>query len=100
MTTNIRPLSAAHRVGSPAADDQDPAATVIKLIADHLGTQSWTLTPTMRIIEDLGADSLDYVELIMTVEERFHIALPADSLPSIRTLGDLVSFVVSSQQYR
>jgi acyl carrier protein len=71
--------------------ESEPAtvSTVIKIVADHLGMPAWRLEPSMRIVEDLGADSLDFVELVMTIEERFHLTIPQEVISEISTLNDL-----------
>lgn len=69
---------------------------VIRIVADHLGRPSATLQPEMDIISDLGADSFDHIELVMTVEERFGITLREYSVDKMKTISSLVEIVYSS----
>ncbi len=69
--------------------------SVARLVGGHLGLPAATISGNARI-EDLGADSLDRVELIMTIEERFNITIPQGVAPSIDSIADLVSIVTSA----
>lgn len=66
---------------------------VIALIGDQLGAEPGSVTPQARFIEDLKADSLDVVELIMTLEERFGITIPDSEAEKIQTVGAAVHHV-------
>lgn len=63
------------------------------IIANQLDIDADSITVESRLIEDLKADSLDVVELIMDLEQEFGIEIPDDDLPKIKTVGDIVSFV-------
>ena len=63
------------------------------LVAEQLGVDIATLTPEANILEDLGADSLDVVELVMAIEEEFDIEIPDEDAESMRTLGDVEKYV-------
>lgn len=65
------------------------------LVAEQLGVDIETLTPEANILEDLGADSLDVVELVMAIEEEFDIEIPDEDAESMRTLGDVEKYVVA-----
>jgi acyl carrier protein len=67
---------------------------VTRLICEQLGANPNQLTRQMRFQEDLGADSLDLVELVMQLEEVFEITIPDDEAQKIRTVGDAIDFVV------
>ena len=60
------------------------------ILVEQLGVQENQLTPDARIEEDLGADSLDKVEIIMSVDERFNVSVPDEIAERVSTVGDLV----------
>jgi len=67
------------------------------LIMEELSVDEAIITPEARLVEDLGADSIDAVELIMTVEDTFAIEISDEVLQSIKTVNDLVSYIESKQ---
>ena len=66
---------------------------IVNLIAEKLGKKPSDIKMTSRLIEDLGADSLDVVELIMTFEDEFGIALPDEDVSKMKTVGDITSYI-------
>jgi len=66
---------------------------VKSIIADQLGVAEEQIKPESKFIEDLGADSLDIVELIMAMEEEFQTEIPDEEAEKIRTVGDAISYV-------
>jgi acyl carrier protein len=70
---------------------------VRSIIADQLGLSEEEITDEKKFIEDLGADSLDIVELIMAMEEEFQTEIPDEEAEKIRTVGDAMSYIRSSQ---
>lgn len=66
---------------------------VRELIAKELGVDKSTITPETRLSEDLGADSLDAVELIMAVEDEFDISVSDEDAQSIRQVKDIIKFI-------
>ena len=54
------------------------------------------VTPTASFVDDLGADSLDTVELVMALEENFDIEIPDDAAEKIQTVGDAIGFIKSN----
>lgn len=66
---------------------------IIDLIADKLCKKKEQITPASHLVEDLGADSLDVVELIMAFEDEFGISLPDDEIAKMKTVGDIVTFI-------
>ena len=64
-----------------------------QIIVDELGVDEAEVTENARFIEDLGADSLDLVELVMRFEEEFDIEIPDDAAEHIQTVGDAVKFI-------
>ena len=68
---------------------------VKNIICDQLAVESDKVTPTASFIEDLGADSLDIVELIMTMEEEFDLDIPDEDAEKIKTVGDVIKYITS-----
>ncbi len=66
---------------------------VSAIIVEQLGVTKDELTPQASFIDDLGADSLDIVELVMAMEEEFDIEIPDDDAEKIQTIQDVVSYV-------
>jgi len=62
-------------------------------VAHQLGVEEETITPASSFVEDLGADSLDVVELVMALEEEFGVEIPDDQAEKIVTVGDAVKFI-------
>jgi acyl carrier protein len=75
----------------------DVAERVKKIVVEHLGVDSEKVTPEASFIDDLGADSLDNVELVMAFEEEFGVEIPDDAAETIQTVGDAVKFIEKSQ---
>ena len=69
------------------------ADKVKKIVVEHLGVEEGKVTPEASFIDDLGADSLDTVELVMAFEEEFGIEIPDDAAETIQTVGDAVTFI-------
>lgn len=69
------------------------AAKVTSIVGDQLGVDQAALVPEANLLDDLGADSLDVVELVMALEEEFSIEVPDDDVENIRTIQDIVSYV-------
>ncbi len=66
---------------------------VQKIVVEHLGAETDKVKSEASFIDDLGADSLDTVELVMAFEEEFGIEIPDDAAETIQTVGDAVSFI-------
>jgi acyl carrier protein len=71
----------------------DVAERVKKIVVEHLGVDADKVEKDASFIDDLGADSLDTVELVMAFEEEFGIEIPDDAAETIQTVGDAVSFI-------
>jgi len=73
------------------------AASVLEevktIVADNLGVDREKITPETSFVNDLGADSLDTVELVMELEESFDINIPDDAAEKIQTVGQAVEFI-------
>ncbi|NPA33208.1 MAG: acyl carrier protein [Aquificae bacterium] len=66
---------------------------VKEIIAEQLGVEKEKITPEAKFVEDLGADSLDVVELIMAFEEEFGIEIPDEDAEKIQTVGDVIKYL-------
>ena len=73
----------------------DVAAQIKEAIIEKLGVEESKVTESASFINDLGADSLDTVELIMELENRFNIQIPDEDQEKITTVGDAISYVKS-----
>ncbi|CAM4036713.1 acyl carrier protein [Palleronia rufa] len=71
----------------------DIETRVRKKVVEHLGVEEEKVTENASFIDDLGADSLDTVELVMAFEEEFGIEIPDDAAETIQTFGDAVSYI-------
>jgi acyl carrier protein len=79
-----------------SAEDQrmsDIAERVKKIVVEHLGVDEGKVTENASFIDDLGADSLDTVELVMAFEEEFGCEIPDDAAEKIVTVKDAISFI-------
>ena len=74
----------------------DTADRVKKIVVEHLGVDEDKVFDNASFIDDLGADSLDTVELVMAFEEEFGIEIPDDAAETIQTVGDAVKFIEES----
>ena len=72
---------------------EDVSNKVKKIVADHLGIDEAKVTEESSFIDDLGADSLDTVELVMAFEEKFGIEIPDDAAETILTVKDAIDFI-------
>ena len=71
----------------------DVAERVKKIVVEHLGVDEEKVTEAASFIDDLGADSLDTVELVMAFEEEFGVEIPDDAAEKISTVGDATKFI-------
>ena len=69
------------------------AESVKKIVVEHLGVDESKVVDTASFIDDLGADSLDTVELVMAFEEEFECEIPDDAAEKILTVKDAISFI-------
>lgn len=70
---------------------------VKEIIVDQLGADADAVKPEAAFIDDLGADSLDVVELVMAMEEAFDISIPDEAAENIKTVGDAIDFIKKAQ---
>jgi acyl carrier protein len=68
------------------------------IIVEQLGVKPDQVTPAAKFIEDLGADSLDTVELVMALEEDFGIEVPDEQAEKLQSVGDVIKYVEDSQK--
>ena len=74
----------------------DIADRVKKIVIEHLGVDEGKVNEGASFIDDLGADSLDTVELVMAFEDEFGVEIPDDAAEKIQTVGDAVSFITEN----
>lgn len=74
----------------------DVADRVKKIVVEHLRVDADKVTEKASFIDDLGADSLDQVELVMAFEEEFGVEIPDDAAETIQTFGDATSFLTKA----
>lgn len=74
------------------------ADKVKKIVVEQLGVSEDQVTPEAKFIEDLGADSLDLVELVMALEEEFGSDIPDEDAEKLTTVGDAIKYVESKSQ--
>jgi acyl carrier protein len=78
--------------------DKSIEEKVKDIIVEQLGVNPEQVTPTASFIEDLGADSLDTVELVMAFEEEFDVEVPDEDAETLQTVGDVVKYIESKTQ--
>ena len=66
---------------------------ITEIIVEQLNITGVEITEDTSLKDDLGADSLDLVEILMSLEEEFNISIPDEAIPGIVTVGDLVKFI-------
>ena len=75
---------------------EDVKKKIKKIVADHLGIEEEKVTEEASFIDDLGADSLDTVELVMAFEAEFECEIPDDAAEKIQTVKDAIDFISSN----
>ena len=76
-------------------DRSDALTKVIKVVSETLDREPEEIIESAAYVEDLDADSLDLVELVMAFEEEFEVEIPEDSVESIKTVGQTVDYILS-----
>ena len=77
-------------------DTKEIEEKVREFIADHLGIDEDKVIPEAELINDLGADSLDELEIVMFCEDEFDIEIPDEDLNEIKTVGQAISYIVEA----
>lgn len=72
--------------------------TVRDIISKQLSVKPELVTDTANIADDLGADSLDLVEILMSLEDEFGISIPDEAIPQIKTITDVVAFIEQNKK--
>ena len=70
---------------------------IIDMISQQLKADAEGITPETNIMEDLGADSLDVVELLMAIEETFGVNVPDEDIPGLKTVRDIAAYVENNR---
>jgi acyl carrier protein len=83
-----------------AQDDKEKqiAEKVKQIIVEQLGVDEGEVTPNASFVDDLGADSLDNVELVMAFEEEFDLEIPDEDAEKIRTVQDAIDYIVKNSK--
>ena len=71
---------------------------IVEIIANQLGIDRGDVTPEASVVDDLGADSLDVVELIMALEEEFNLEIPDEEAEKIKSVSDIFSHMENALQ--
>ena len=80
------------------ATSEEITERVKSIIVEQLGVSMEEVTPDASFIDDLGADSLDIVELIMALEEEYDLEIPDEDAEKIQTVKDVINYITSSKQ--
>lgn len=73
-------------------------AKLQKLLADQLNMAPEKITLESRLLEDLGADSLDFVEMLMTLEDEFGVTISDEEAKELKTVADIIAFIENNQK--
>lgn len=68
-----------------------------EIIAEQLEVEEDAITMEAELVEDLGADSLDLVDLVMSIEDEFDVEVPDEAIENIKTIGDAVKFIEANK---
>lgn len=79
------------------ASNEEISERIVSIIVEQLGVSKEEVVPQASFIEDLGADSLDIVELIMALEEEYEMEIPDEDAEKIQTVQDVISYVQTKQ---
>ncbi len=78
--------------------EQEIEAKVIDIVAEQMGVDKAEITRQTSFVNDLNADSLDTVELVMEFEDEFETSIPDDKAEQIKTVGEAISFIVEAKK--
>ena len=80
------------------SDETSTEDRIKKIVVDQLGVNADQISPEAKFIEDLGADSLDTVELVMALEEEFGNEIPDEEAEKLTTVGDVIQYIEAAQE--
>ena len=80
------------------SDETSTEDRIKKIVVDQLGVKADQITPEAKFIEDLGADSLDTVELVMALEEEFGNEIPDEEAEKLTTVGEVIQYIEAAQE--
>ena len=80
------------------SDETSTEDRIKKIVVDQLGVNADQITPEAKFIDDLGADSLDTVELVMALEEEFGNEIPDEEAEKLTTVGDVIQYIEAAQE--
>ncbi len=80
------------------SDETSTEDRIKKIVVDQLGVNADQITPEAKFIEDLGADSLDTVELVMALEEEFGNEIPDEEAEKLSSVGDVIQYIEAAQE--
>ncbi len=78
--------------------EQEIEAKVIDIVAEQMGVDKGEITRATSFVNDLNADSLDTVELVMEFEDEFETSIPDDKAENIKTVGEAITFIVEAKK--
>jgi acyl carrier protein len=94
LAGNVKdPVPSNNVKGEKFMSDKPIEEKVKEIIVEQLGVNPEQVTPTASFIEDLGADSLDIVELVMAFEEEFSVEVPDEDAEKLQTVGDVIKYI-------
>jgi acyl carrier protein len=93
FSSGLRVIKTGQFLSQGTKNMSDIADRVKKIVVEHLNVEADKVSENASFIDDLGADSLDTVELVMAFEEEFNVEIPDDAAESIVTVGDAVKFI-------
>ncbi|MCC6230731.1 MAG: acyl carrier protein [Phycisphaerales bacterium] len=93
LGAGARPATPRHSNGRPTVTEQEIEAKVIDIVAEQMGADKAKITRATSFVEDLNADSLDTVELVMEFEDEFETSIPDEQAEKIKTVGEAIDFI-------
>lgn len=73
-------------------------AKIKEILADQLGVDESEVTMEALVAEDLGADSLDVIDLLMSIEDEFAVEIPDEEIENVKTVGDIVNYIEAHKE--
>jgi acyl carrier protein len=85
-------------LGESDVNEQEIEAKVIDIVAEQMGVEKGTISRNTSFVNDLNADSLDTVELVMEFEDEFETSIPDDKAEQIKTVGEAIKFIMEAKK--